>query len=328
VAAIAGGQEHTCAVTSTGGVKCWGDNFSGQLGDGTTTDRRTPVDVSGLSSSVVAVAVGAGHSCALTGAGGVKCWGENNQGQLGDGTTTDRHVPANVLGLPSGVKSIAAAGVHTCALMSGGALKCWGANDYGELGDGTTTQRNGPVEVSGLESGVAAVAAGGDQDGNDHTCALTNTGVKCWGLNSDGELGDGTTTNRHIPGAVSGLASGVIAVAVGGGQSCALTSLGRIKCWGWNYFGQLGDGTTVISLTPVGVLGFGGSLKCAVPYALGFSLPQARSMITHAHCRVGAVKGVASRKRKNTVVGQSPRPFKRLKKGARVKLKVSRGPRA
>ena len=379
VASIAAGLDHTCALTRAGRVKCWGFNIYGQLGDGTTTNRRTPVDVSGLPSVVAGIAAGADHTCALTGAGGVKCWGENDSGQLGDGTATDRHVPVDVFGLASGVESIAAGGVHTCALTSAGAVKCWGMNLRGELGDGTTTQRNAPVDVSGLESGVAAIAAGGDdvargeEDDNGHTCALTGAGgVKCWGANFVGQLGDGTTTERHTPVSVSGLASGVVAIAAGvdhtcalttggavecwGGltgdgtlktrltpvavsglasgvvaiaagefHSCALTSLGRVKCWGDNSFGELGDGTAVSSLTPVGVIGFGGSLKCAVPYTLGIRLARANSVITRAHCRVGTVTRVASRKRKNTVVGQSPRPFKRLKKGARVNLKVSRG---
>src|SRR5207248_319737 len=137
----------------------------------------------------------------------------------------------------------------TCALTSAGAVKCWGANGVGQLGDGTTTERQTPGTVSGLASGAAALAAGG-------TCALARAGaVKCWGANYVGQLGDGTTTDRLIPVAVSGLASGAAALAAGGAHTCALTSAGAVKCWGWNENGQLGDGTTADRLIPVAVSG-------------------------------------------------------------------------
>jgi beta-lactam-binding protein with PASTA domain len=117
----------------------------------------------------------------------------------------------------------------------------------------------------------------------------------------------------------------VAAIAAGGNHTCALTSAGRIKCWGFNRYGQLGDGTTTERHRPVGVIGFGGSLKCVVPNVLGELLPKAKTTIARAHCRLGTVTRVASRKKKNTVVGESPRPGKRLKKGTKVNLKVSRG---
>src|SRR5439155_650095 len=156
--------------------KCWGGNFSGQLGDGTTTNRSTADLVDGLR-IVTGVAAGNAHSCALTGAGAVKCWGYNDYGQLGDGTTTERHTPDFVDGSTHLVTAVAAGFYHTCALTDPGAVKCWGYNGYGQLGDGTTASRSTPDFVDGLTHGVIAIAAGAY-----HTCALTDPGgVKCWG---------------------------------------------------------------------------------------------------------------------------------------------------
>lgn len=138
--AITTGGRHTCALTTSDGVKCWGDNSSGQLGDGTTTQRLTPVKVSGLTSSISAIAAGAWHTCALTTSGGAKCWGGNGEGQVGDGTTTDRSMPVDVSGLTSGVRAIASGLSHTCAVTASGGVKCWGWNRYSQLGDGTVTQ--------------------------------------------------------------------------------------------------------------------------------------------------------------------------------------------
>ncbi len=253
VVAISAGFEHTCALTSTGSVKCWGYNLSGQLGDGTSTVRHTPVDIVGLSSNVQFVAISGGgyHTCALTSTGGVKCWGANYDGQLGDGSDTNRYTPVDVVGLSSGVVAISAGSEHTCALTSTGGLKCWGNNSFGELGDGSNTVRYTPVDVVGLSSGVVAISAG-----FEHTCALISTGgVKCWGANYHGQLGDGTSINRVTPVDVFGLTSGVSAVSATGVHTCVLTSTGGVKCWGANYHGQLGDGTSINRVTPVDVFG-------------------------------------------------------------------------
>ena len=263
------GQNHTCALTASGGVKCWGWNGYGQLGDGTLNSRSTPGDVSGLTSGVVAVAAGYLHTCALTFGGGVKCWGYGGYGQLGEGTWTDRGMPVDVRGLTDGVVALAAGGFYTCALMDaghGGGVKCWGDNAYGQLGDGTRINRTMPVAVSGLAGGVSTVVAG-----LSHTCALTSAGgIECWGDNSYGELGDGTTTDRGTPADVLGLIGGVSAVAAGDCYTCALLDAdhgGGVKCWGWNRYGQLGNGTQDDRTTPVDVSGLtGGVVAVAAGY--------------------------------------------------------------
>lgn len=262
---VAAGDSHTCALTAEGKVKCWGSNEYGQLGDGTIDQRATPMDVVDLIGTVSAIAPGGLHTCALMANGGIKCWGSNSYGQLGDGTTNYRLTPVDVIGLNGAASAITTGYNHTCALMKNGRVKCWGINGYGQLGDGeiTTTAPYGkpsPVEVNGLASGVSAIAAG-----HGHTCALTATGgVKCWGYNQHGQLGDGSTTTtppyaKPAPVEVSGLESGVSAIVAGHGQTCALISpAGTVKCWGTNAYGELGDGTTANRAAPGEVSGLSG----------------------------------------------------------------------
>jgi alpha-tubulin suppressor-like RCC1 family protein len=245
---LATGTSFTCAVTDSGQAKCWGWGFDGQLGDGTGGKRLTPVDVIGLGEDISTIAAGGSHSCALDAIGGVACWGNNSDRQLGIPSVSRAVSPQNVPDLPSGVASISLGGTHSCALMREGGVKCWGDGAYMKLGFNTFLQDIvSPASVPNLETGVKAIAAG-----SEHSCALRNSGaVWCWGRNLGGALGNGSPTGESEPGPVVGLNSGVISISAGGGHSCAVHKFGNVMCWGANTFGELGDGTTTHRSTPV-----------------------------------------------------------------------------
>lgn len=281
VVAISAGWNHTCALTDAGGLKCWGTNQRGELGDGTTSSPYVPVEVSGLDSGVSAVASGSEYTCALMSSGAMKCWGINSLGQLGDGTTTSRSLPADVSGLAGGAIAVAAGQSHTCAVTAAGGVDCWGRNDIGQLGATTT----GTCLVSGQPfdcstspvtvrdpTAVTAVDAG-----LFHTCARTTaSGLRCWGHNGLGQLGDGTTSSRGAPVDTIGLHSGVSAFSAGGVHSCANATSGGLECWGEDATEQLGAPTTrtciltgasiPCSTTPLDVRGLGakvpGNVDC------------------------------------------------------------------
>lgn len=240
VSQIASGWTYSCAVTTSGGVKCWGANDSGQLGNGGFSYQSIPGDVTGLTSGVAEIVTGNAHSCAITTSGGVKCWGDDRYGQLGDGgANASKTTPVDVIGLSSGVAKIAAGHFHTCAIMTSGAAKCWGYDGYGELGDGgANASQTVPSDVVGLTSGVTMISAG-----INHTCAVHEGAAKCWGYDNYGRLGDGgVNADKNVPTVVSGLASGVSGISVGAEHSCAVTTSGGAKCWGYNFHSQLGDG--------------------------------------------------------------------------------------
>ena len=156
-----------------------------------------------------------------------------------------------VLDLQSGVIGISAAGGQTCALILGGAVRCWGNNKYGQLGDGTGEIRRSPVAIHGLEQGVAKVVTGWN-----HTCAVMGNGeVKCWGWNYYGQLGDETKASRTQPVNVRRLMEDAADIAPGWAHTCAVTAAGGVKCWGRNESGQLGDGTNIDSVVPLAVSG-------------------------------------------------------------------------
>lgn len=246
---VVSGLGHTCALTASGGVKCWGDNWEGKLGNGSIVDSYVPVDVVGLTDGVSAISSSHKHSCALTANGGVKCWGRNWHGELGDGTTTYRVAPVEVTGLSSGVKGIAVGGFHTCALLTDGNIKCWGANWHGQLGDDSKEQRLLPVDVVGLDAPAIALIAG-----KYHTCALLETGgVQCWGYNLFGQLGNNSTIDRPVPQDVYLMSAGIKAITAGENHTCALSNAGEEWCWGNNAEGQLGIGNTDMQLIPTHV---------------------------------------------------------------------------
>jgi alpha-tubulin suppressor-like RCC1 family protein len=243
---VAAGGNSTLGLKSDGTLWAWGANPWGQLGDGTTTFRPSPVQVTGLS-SVITVAAGQNHSLAVKSDGTVWAWGYNGYGQLGDGTTTQRSAPVQVTGLSS-VITVAAGQNHSLALKSDGSLWAWGSNGFGQLGDGTTTQRTAPVQITGV-TGVAAIAAG-----QDHSLAAkSDSSVWAWGYNYYGQVGDGTNTQRLLPVSLSNF-SGVSRVAAGVSFSVALRtngqSPGTIWSWGLNAVGQLGDGSILNKNVP------------------------------------------------------------------------------
>ena len=268
------GSGFVCAVTAGGAAICagegpyrelggllpgasWGGSYWASCIPGVQNACRNPTagfqTVTGLGSNVQAVTAGGNHACALTTGGAMHCWGHNGQGQVGFGVLATETDPGTVTGLSAGVAAITAGGAHTCALLATTGVKCWGYNKYGQLGDGSTTNRLTPTPVSGLASGVAGIYAGGS-----HTCALmTAGGIKCWGYNGTGQLGDGTTADKAVPGDVVGMPGDISSVVAGSSanHTCAVLKDGTLKCWGQNFDGQIGDGAP-LTHTPAYVTGF------------------------------------------------------------------------
>jgi alpha-tubulin suppressor-like RCC1 family protein len=254
-----GGTEHACAITTGGGVACWGNNTYGTLGDGTTEMSETPVAVSGITDAI-AVAAGWFHTCALIAGGGVMCWGLNDDGELGNGEKLTVHnvstphslhlVPVAVSGLDDAT-AIAAGGSYTCALRSVGSAVCWGSGL--RLGAGGLDPSSIPVPVAGIADATAITAD------DSHTCALLgDQTVQCWGDNHAGQLGivpdHGALSQSLIPVSVPDF-SDVTALAAGFDYTCAIRAGGEVACWGGNSVGQLGDETLSDTWTPVPVSG-------------------------------------------------------------------------
>ena len=256
VEALSAGNAHTCALTADGDVFCWGDNLNGQLGTGDNDDSAVPLQVVGLPGPVSTIVAGSNHTCASLAEGGVRCWGWGTSGQLGQGVIGSSNTPLEVVGLPSGVVATSLGGgqQHTCAGLDDGSARCWGRNAAGQLGNGSTALRvPTPVQPIGLESGVSTVGARGN-----HSCAIQNGTIWCFGLNGAGQLGNGTTTNSSVPVQVTGL-SDMIEVAPGGTSTCGRNVDGAVWCWGLNQDGQLGIDDPDVNNSPLAlpVVGLG-----------------------------------------------------------------------
>ncbi|MBY6241848.1 chromosome condensation regulator RCC1 [Methylosinus sp. Sm6] len=322
---LAAGGSHSCALTINGAVECWGDNSWRQLGDSSARVRSTPAPVPGLTSGVVAIAAGSAHSCAVTIAGGVMCWGRNAEGQLGIGGDPAFYAPPTRIGGPAKIyKAVAAGQLHSCGLTNTGAVLCWGEG-FGAL----------PVPIAGAQSGIVAVTAGVDHScaitkagavkcwrgpwtasssaklvsglssrvvaitsGRSHDCALLiDGGVRCWGSNRFGQLGDGTTAHHlATPRPVVNLGGPAVAIAAGWDYTCALLSSRAAKCWGYNEVGEIGDGSTTNRSLPAPVTGFSAILRGRARFAtstLGAGCHSLRANYlgdaTHTASRSGAV---------------------------------------
>jgi Regulator of Chromosome Condensation (RCC1) repeat protein len=273
VQSLAVGGGHGCALLSDGTMACWGKNDHGQLGNGGTSDAAAAVavvDDHGVKlAGIVAIAAGAAHSCALRSDGTVLCWGDDSAGQLGRGGAA----PINLTPMPVGLSTIvaiAAGARHSCAALMNGAAWCWGANDSGQLGSAPSAGSSMPVEVvDGASQPIsAALLAGGDT----HSCAVARDfSLSCWGSNTSGELGDGTTAATSGPKAAASLGKHVRAIAAGAHFGCALVDDGGVRCFGQNDAGQAGQPpgapvavpTAVAALDLVTAVAAGGAQACA-----------------------------------------------------------------
>jgi alpha-tubulin suppressor-like RCC1 family protein len=308
---VATGDDHACALLTTGDVKCWGSAIGGQLGRWRFNDigdeagemgNALPIVNLGAPGQVTQIALGFLHSCALLTSGALKCWGANDAGQLGLGHTRsiggepgemDHALPPVNVAPGLRVVEVTAGYAHTCARLEDGSVKCWGRNDVGQLGLGNTATRGDQAFEMGnflpnvdLGSGHTAVRISA---GPHHTCALLDDGtVKCWGGNSSGELGRGHARNigdepfemgNFLQTADLDYSHAVVAIGAGGHSSCALFDDGAVRCWGANQYGQLGLGDTISRGDNAGEMG------AALPsISLGLALePASRLTVGNSH---------------------------------------------
>lgn len=264
---VSNGKAH-CMITSSSQLKCWGENNFGQLGDGSKVNRALPVAIDPTEKYTMVQ----GHSysmCGITESGALKCWGMNDGGQLGDGTIVDKSYPVLI---DPGTKYsfVATKNGTTCGISIAGVLKCWGRNASGQVGDNTLVNKTSPVVID-LGVSYKRISIAGNV-----SCGITSTdALKCWGFNGSGNVGDGTTTDRKVPTLINS-GTGYAAIEVSETNTpCAITIAGALKCWGYNLFGTVGDGTTVSKLSPIVIdsgtnyssLSSGSSVMCGITTA-------------------------------------------------------------
>lgn len=234
---VAAGERHHCAVTTGGGVACWGENTSGQLGDGTTQSSAIPRQVIGLGSGVRSVAVGSSHSCAVLISGAVQCWGSNSAGQLGITGASNTTSPVAVPALTTGVSSLAAYGNSNCAIDGVNQVRCWGSNLAWHLGTAETTDSPTPRIAAGIANATSVVM------GAAHVCVMRGVGaISCWGSGKLGQLGNNGSSGSRTPVAVASPPSDAVELAAGTNHTCARRAAGSISCWGQGTSGQLATG--------------------------------------------------------------------------------------
>jgi alpha-tubulin suppressor-like RCC1 family protein len=263
VTGVSAGGMVTCILVHGGGVKCWGYNVDGELGDSTMTSSSTPVSVGGVTGAI-AVNSGYKHSCVVYPAGTISCWGTNQEGELGNSTLTNSSTPISVNGL-SGVVASSSGAAHTCALLANGSLYCWGDNETGELGINSLNRSKpygiaSPVQVGAVSNAVDVSA------GFLNTCVLISGGsIKCWGYNADGQVGNGTVSPARphavpSPVHVSGITKAV-AISAGAFHTCALIADGGVECWGYIATSDIPPKALLNSSYPRQVAGIGKAIS-------------------------------------------------------------------
>ncbi len=264
VVGVGAGRDHTCAIIRNGDVvMCWGYGFHGELGNGSTSNKNTPTSVTNLGGKVLALDVGNYNVCVIMNDGALKCWGDNRFGQIGDNTRTNRYTPTSTVNLGGPAVAVSLGDMHTCAIISGGTLKCWGRGGSYQLGIGSGFPRDRLTPTT-VNLGGPAVAV---SLGYTHTCAIINGGeLKCWGYGDRGQLGDGSRGFSSTPASVTNLGGPAVAISLGWQYTCAIIDGGAMKCWGDGGYGQLGTWSTNTRLTPTPVYNLGGS---AVEMSLG-----------------------------------------------------------
>jgi alpha-tubulin suppressor-like RCC1 family protein len=247
------GAEHSCALEKDGSVWCWGSNAHSQIGNGATDVAPAPTKIEGIPAGVTKLSAGEDHTCVLTDAGEVWCWGSNESGQLG-GTTGDPAVPIADTSVPVKVEGIAGAtdvsggGKHTCA-VAGGDVYCWGSNGYAQLGTGDKVDVPAPVKLTGVTKATLIDA------GDEHTCTVQEDGrVFCWGTNGDGQGGFGESVPENLSPTQVTKITGAASIAVGDEHTCIQRGDETIWCWGYNGSGGVGNGSFNNVFDPIQVL--------------------------------------------------------------------------